>query len=552
VALIIGFFVFWKDSRSLISNILLFIAVGFALWSASDLVIWINPDSSKIMFLWSWINLLEMLISVATLYFSYVFLEEKDVSFKFKLFFGILLATFIMFIPTRLNLVAFNYDNCESVQGLLINYYHILEAFFSVWLLVYLIRKMWTVKKIDERKKAVYLSLGVTSFLFSFSGTNIISSITTRWELLQYGLFGMVVFMGFLAYLIVKFKAFHIKMLGAQALVVAIVSLVGAQYFFTPFTDVTNIILISVTVFAAAVLGIWLVKSVKMEVERKEQLQRMSDSLAFANDKLRVNNTKLEKIDATKTDFINIASHQLHKVPTPIKGYLSLLLEGSYGKISAEQRRVLENINFANNRQISLVDDLLNVSRMESGKIKLDFEKEHLETICQEAYEALAPAAKEKGLKFSWVHPKKALPKLIMDKGKIFEAIFNFVDNAIKYTPKGKVDLQVELDAASHYEKQIGDDDQKEALTGPVVRLTIVDTGAGIAKENIPYLFVKFSRRDTAKLNIEGTGLGLYVVKLMIEAHGGRTWAESEGEGKGSKFIIEIPVEQPEHVSVKK
>ncbi|MFA7319551.1 MAG: HAMP domain-containing sensor histidine kinase [Parcubacteria group bacterium] len=294
-----------------------------------------------------------------------------------------------------------------------------------------------------------------------------------------------------------------------------------------------------------------LVRSVENEVKRKNQLQKLTDSLAETNDKLRVINAKLERIDATKTDFIYIASHQLHKVPTPIKGYLSMLLEGSYGKLSKEQRRVLENIKLANDRQINLVDDLLNVSRMEYGKVKLDFKEQQLEDVCQEIYDTVRPVAEEKGLKFTYEKPKAALPKLILDKGKIFEAIFNFVDNAVKYTSKGRINLKIETDINSHCELSEGDDGSRGLLSGPVIRVTVADTGVGIAKESLPFLFAKFSRNDKANLNIEGTGLGLYVVKLMIEAHGGRTWAESDGEGEGSRFIIEIPTKQPENVVVK-
>ncbi|OPY71352.1 MAG: Alkaline phosphatase synthesis sensor protein PhoR [Syntrophorhabdus sp. PtaU1.Bin002] len=129
-----------------------------------------------------------------------------------------------------------------------------------------------------------------------------------------------------------------------------------------------------------------------------------------------------------------------------------------------------------------------------------------------------------------------------MAKGKIFEAIFNFVGNAIKYTSEGVVVLKIELASESCYEPRNGDDDAKGPISGPVIRVTVSDTGMGISKEDIPYLFAKFSRRDAAHMNSEGTGLGLYVVKLVIEAHGGRTWAESEGEGEGSRFVIEIPV----------
>src|SRR3989344_2349602 len=276
IAFIIGLFVFWKNRHSLVSKILLFIGISFALWSAFDLIIWVNPDSRKVMFFWSWINLLEMLISVSTLYFSS------------------LLTVFIIFIPSRLNLLGFDYINCESLQGPLLNYYYFLESFFSLWLLAYLIKKIKDSPRGVERKKTVYFSVGVVAFLFSFSGTNILSSALTalninlfggsygNWLLLQYGLFGMTIFMAFLVYLIVQFKAFNIKLLATQALVVGLVVLIGSQFFFV--RNPVNIVLTGVTLVLTIGFGYLLIKSVKSEVAQRERIERLAGDLAKAND----------------------------------------------------------------------------------------------------------------------------------------------------------------------------------------------------------------------------------------------------------------------------
>ena len=346
---------------------------------------------------------------------------------------------------------------------------------------------------------------------------------------------GMVIFIGMLTYAISKYKLFNIKLLFAQAIVIGLVILLGAELFFAE--SATNRILILITLLISIGFGYMLVKSVKLEVqqrealevankeisERKDQLQKISDSLAIANDKLRV-------LDQAKSDFINIASHQLKKAPTPIKGYASLLLEGSYGKLAPEQEETIKKISTANDRQINLVEDLLNVARIESGRMEFKFEKINPATLCQEVYDNLATMAKDKGLDFQYEKPEKTLPEISVDKGKIFEAIFNFAENAIKYTPSGSVTLSV---------SQITDK----------IRIAVIDTGIGIHKEDLPSLFEKFTRgKGLSSSKMEGSGLGLYVVRLMIEAHQGKVWAESEGEGKGSKFIIEIPIEQSKDI----
>jgi len=126
------------------------------------------------------------------------------------------------------------------------------------------------------------------------------------------------------------------------------------------------------------------------------------------------------------------------------------------------------------------------------------------------------------------------------------------VDNAVKYTPKGSITIKTEVAPSSNYKPLNAEDIEIEkargSILGPVVRVTISDTGNGISKENLGKLFVKFSRTDKAGSNSGGTGLGLYMVKLMVEAHGGRTWAESDGEGKGSRFIMELPIETPKEI----
>lgn len=559
-SLFFGFFVFFKSGRSLLGKILLSMSIAYSLWAICSLIVWITVDSRVYSFFWSFFEMLSIIFYFLVLYFGYVFIEEKDVSFKVKLLFLILFFPVAIISSTKYYLAGFDAATCDAIMNDNFLYYiYFLKSLTFVGVLLLLLSKYVKYRKDEIKKtKIVIVGIGLIFLLLSFLSTQYFGDFVSAdlYKIEFYGLFAVDVFIGFLAYLIVRYKAFNIKLLGTQALVVLLIFLIGALLFYVQETG--GKILIVINLILALFFGWLLVKSVKQEVkqrealeiankeinERKEQLQKLSDSLAVAND-------KLKRMDATKTDFINIASHQLKKVPTPIKGYLSLLLEGSYGEIPKEQRRVLENVNSANDRQIHLVDDLLDVARMESGRVELDFQKQQMENICQEVYTTLLPNAKEKGLELSYEKPKNDLPELIIDKGKVFEAIFNFVDNAIKYTPKGKVDLKVELTPQSNYKPLVADDGQKGAISGSVVRVTVSDTGMGILKESIPYLFAKFSRKDTSHLNANGTGLGLYVVKLMVEAHGGRTWAESDGEGKGSRFIIEVPTKQPEEVSVK-
>ena len=331
----------------------------------------------------------------------------------------------------------------------------------------------------------------------------------------MYGLFGMTIFLGFIAYMIVRFKAFTIRLIGAQALVFAIIAITGSQFAFIQ--NSTNKVLTGITLVLSIIGGYFLIISVKKEIERKEMLQEMTNKLSVANDKLR-------EMDNTKTEFISIASHQLRTPLTSIKGYISLILEGAYGEFPETLRTPINNIYTSTERLIALVEDLLDVSRIESGRMIFNYTACRMEDVCKEIATSFTVRAGDKNLEFKLELPDRALSEMTTDRGRLVEVISNLVDNAIKYTNHGGITMRV---------KELED----------VMRVEISDTGIGVPATEIPFLFAKFSRgKDISRLNASGTGLGLHYAKKVIEALKGKVWVESEGEGKGSTFIVEMPI----------
>lgn len=535
VTLILGFLVFLSDRKNLSSRLFFLLSISTSLWIFFTMMTWqsVNLGSVEI---FDKLSIIGIIVPAIFLYFSYVFPDGKNIPTKKAILIFLPLLPFIFLAWTSLNIESIDSStsDCESVVGPLYYLIPVVFILYCLWSGAVLVKKFKSGN--NQVKKQIKLVLvGFVLFIVWATITNVIAQLVGPDNLSFFGPIGGMIFMSFVAYAIIKYQLLSIKVLLTQALVIVLIIIAGSELLFAENT--TNQILILITLAAIIGFGYMLVKSVKKEVEqkealevankeiseRKDQLQKISDSLAIANDKLR-------QLDQAKSDFINIASHQLKKAPTPIKGYASLLLEGSYGELAPEQAETIKKIETANDRQINLVEDLLNVARIESGRMEFNFEKVNPAVLCQEVYDNLATMAKDKGLDFQYKKPAKALPEISMDKGKMFEAVFNFAENAIKYTPSGSVTLSVE---------QIIDK----------IRITVTDTGIGIYKDDLPSLFEKFTRgRDTSRLQTEGSGLGLYVVRLMIEAHHGKVWAESEGEGKGSKFIIEIPAGQPKEI----
>jgi signal transduction histidine kinase len=518
-ALLFGLLVYSKN-KSLESKLLLALVSVFALWNLIDLVNWTNVDSRIIMVSWSFMNLVFLLIPALALYFSYVFLKKQQPPLTYFLLGISPPCIFAALLPTSLNLTGFDLAICEAVEGPLTHYFHLLQAFYFVWLMLFLVRECY-INWRKKNKQAVLLSLGVGFFVFSFYTGNLVAIVLDNWELEQYGLFGMLVFLVFLVMLIVKYQAFNMKMLSAQAFVGALVVLIGAEFFFVSST--ISIVLTSITFVLSIVLGIFLIREVKKEVERKEELEVLTSELSAAN-------AELKRLDTAKSEFISIASHQLRTPLTAIRGFLSLLIEGAYGKLEPKVAETLDKLTIANNRLMGLVENLLNISRIEAGRIQYQFAPTRIETIVDELDDMFTLAAKAKGLNFTVVKPTQSLPLLSLDAAKIREVLSNLIDNAMKYTPKGSVTISFE----DH---------------GDCVAVVITDTGMGIDPQDLPHLFKKFERGSQAeRVNVSSTGLGLYVGRKFAEAHGGSVTAYSDGKDKGSRFVLELPVHVAETV----
>lgn len=260
---------------------------------------------------------------------------------------------------------------------------------------------------------------------------------------------------------------------------------------------------------------------------RYEEISQFASTLQAKVDEatreLQRSNDKLQKLDEAKDEFISMASHQLRTPLTSVKGYISMLLEGDGGEINETQKRFLDQAFLSSQRMVYLIADLLNVSRLKTGKFVIETHPTYLPDVVESEINQLYETAKARELELFFNKPESFVT-LNLDETKIRQVIMNFADNAIYYTPRGGR-ITVGL-------KQLKN----------TIEYTVTDTGIGVPKKEQHHLFTKFYRAGNArKARPDGTGLGLYMAKKVVIAQGGSIIFKTE-EGKGSTFGFSFPI----------
>ena len=392
--------------------------------------------------------------------------------------------------------------------------FSILSTLFSVLALYVLVRKYWCASG-DERHQLGLMLSGMLIMLGLIITTVLLPILLfDSLFFLPFTPLYALVFLGMTAYAITKYHLFDTKVLVTEALTAAIVVILFAKMFgestFSSRT-IDGLVLASSTV-----LGFFLVRSVRREIELRHEVERQERALEEINE-------QLKELNRQKNLFLSIASHQLRSPLTAIKGYASMILEGSYGPVMGELKEAVRRIFTSSQFMVGSVQDFLDVSRIEQGTMKYDLQPLDVGTIVRTAVDELQGTAHKKGITLSF----KSVGEPFMvrgDAGKLKQVFSNLVDNALKYTAKGRIDVEL------------------QHLPGGKIGATVRDTGMGMAKETLGKVFNKFVRaEDASKMDVMGTGLGLYVAREFIHNHHGKIWAESEGEGKGSTFFIELP-----------
>ena len=272
----------------------------------------------------------------------------------------------------------------------------------------------------------------------------------------------------------------------------------------------------------------------RLNQEALEFAIRLADHAAIAIENARLFE-QVRRANEAKTEFISFVSHELKQPMTSIKGYTDLLIKGMAGELTDAQGRFLETVRSSVDRMNTLVGDLLDISRIESGRIRLEFKSISIERVIEEVLRATRRQIEAKQHTLEVDIPSD-LPPVRGDRDRLVQILTNLVSNAYKYTPVGgHIAIRVQ-----RWRPPIGGDERE----GGFVLCSVADTGIGITPQDQERLFTKYFRADDPTVrSVPGTGLGLVITKSLVELHGGEIWVESE-VGKGSTFSFTIPVAQ--------
>ena len=510
VSLLIGVAVLFNNPSATINRTLAVLSGAFALWVYFDLILWASEKQEFIMFFWSAIVPVELLIYAAGWYLVCVLANHGSQPSNFeKIVAAISFVPIFLLAHTSYNLLGYDLTNCDraAIEGPLIQYLYIVELLFILWTVAILVGGYRRMQNTAERTQLLTVGLGVIIFLSIFTAGNITLIFELDWSYEQYKLFGMPILVGFITYSAIRFKTFDLKIFTAQALVIATSILVLSLLFIRTIENVRLVTI--VTFFLIAVLGLILIRNVRREIEQRELIQ--------------IQEQKLEAINQQQESLLHFISHEVKGFLTEGQNAFAGIVEGDFGKPPEKVRGVAQIALGKMRSGVSTVMDILDASNLKKGTMQYKLAPFDLKQAITTVTQDLTIAASAKGITIETSLAEGDF-KIEGDEEKMKRHVIrNLVDNSIKYTPQGNILVSL-------------------TRTGNMMRFEVKDSGVGITTEDMKHLFTEGGHgKDSIKTNVNSTSYGLFVAKSVVDAHKGKIWAESDGQGKGSTFVVELP-----------
>ena len=457
---------------------------------------------------------------VTPLFFAFVYLITIDILGRTKqysylnngvIFIGLSLSVVTAFTDVIVSGVQFSSGNLDILYG--DGFYVFLGAI--LFIIIATLSPLFRADVAPDRKNRVraFVTGIVIFYVANFIFNILLPAFLNITHLYFFGDYSLVFVVGLTSYAILKYQFLNIRVIGTELITLTLWLTLFVRALTSENTQ-DGIINTSILVLAV-ILGILLIRSVLDEVKTRERMQKLALDLDVANH-------DLKRLDQAKSDFISIASHQLRTPLSIIKGYISMIREGTFGEYGESLKDPIHKVYVSTERLITLVSDLLDLSRMERGKMQYSFQIVNIMDVLEGLVSDFEIVARDKGLQFIW-RPEDVTSKIKGDPNKLRQVVLNLIDNAVKYTRVGSVTVKL-------WEEK------------DFIKFSVTDTGPGLTEEEANKLFKKFIRGpEESKGHTEGLGLGLYVARLITEAHGGGLSVTSPGKGQGATFMLSLP-----------
>ena len=514
-----GISVYSNDKKNRANQLFFLMSILLCIWPLFGYLTYFAKQSDISLFWVKWAYAtVSMFLCVFYFFFLYFLKEER----KFKIFNIFILTTSSLFVIISfftngiVRQIEIQKIGVKPYFGPM-SYLYYVYAFIVFIFIFYRFYKNYTISSKEEKLKIQYFFIGTFIFIFLATTFDIIIPILQKsYEFHQFGNYAGIIFLGFTAYAIVKHHLFGIKIILSEVFSGLIVIVLFIDFLLSE--SITEYILKGLLFFGSSIFSYLMIRSMVREVKQREKLQRAHHQLESAYQ-------KLERLDQAKSEFLSIATHQLRSPLTVTIDAISIILDGELGQLNFKQRKYLKEVFHRARKMVEVVNNFLNLSRLELGRMKFNFQKTNLKELLEETIDNLAcqEEAKKKGLKFIYYPPKEPLQPVIVDQFQIQQVMQNFITNAFHYTNQGEIEVKL-------YQKNHS------------VVFSVRDTGMGLTSDEKEVIFEKFRRGKRAQNQYtEGSGIGLYLATQIIKAHHGRLWVESKGENQGSTFYFSLP-----------
>jgi signal transduction histidine kinase len=486
-----------------------FLVFSSAIWIFTNLLADLSKSEISALY-WSKATLIGPVLIAYFLYiFSEVFPKESQISKFYKWTVSLVTILFLVLTPT-----AFNVSKVQLVEGGVPGitpgpvYIPFLIYFACIMFLAFR-NVLYKYKDSDavEKKQIIFVLLGIGMSAILGLVADLILPLLDISNFVNLGPYFSIIMIIMISYAILKHHLFSIKVIATELITFAIWVFLIVQTFLanTLLEQITDGALLIIML----VFGTLLIKSVIKEVEQREQLQ--------------VLNIQLQDLVKQRESLMHLINHKVKGAFTHSKYIFAGMLDGTFGQISDDIKKWAAVGLQSDDTGIKTIDLVLNAANMQKGVIKYEMKPVDFKNLVHEVLGEKKVAIEKKGLKLeNDIHEGEY--EVLGDAFWLKEVINNLVENSFRYTKVGSIKVVLE---------------RKDKIL-----LSVKDTGVGITPEDKINLFTEGGRgKDSVKVNTESTGYGLYTVKLIVEAHGGKVWAESEGEGKGSQFYVELPAQ---------